>query len=255
MVRFLSMTTDVSLLAAFVAGVLSISSPCVLPLLPIYLTHIAGVSAGQSSATARPVVMRNATAYVLGFSIVFIAFGAAFGAAGAMASSLAFFSENREWLVRIGGALLIVLGLHQIGLVRIPFLYRSAQMSLDGRNPGTVGSSFIIGVGFGAGWSPCMGPILGAILTMAAGQGSIERATVLLTVYSLGLAIPFLGAAFAIGTLPNILRRINRHLHLVSTVSGAIMLGVGVIMILGIYQNLFTEIIRIAPWTPWEPEL
>lgn len=249
------MTTDVSLLAAFVAGVLSISSPCVLPLLPIYLAHIAGVSVGQTEKTARPVVMRNATAYVIGFSLVFIAFGAAFGAAGSVAGSLEFFSENREWLVRIGGILLVVLGLHQIGVFRIPFLYRDAHLSMDGQNPGTVGSSFVIGVGFGAGWSPCMGPILGAILTMAAGQGSISRATLLLTIYSLGLAIPFLAAAFAIGTLPNILRRINKHLHLVTTVSGAVMLGVGVIMILGIYQNLFTEIIRVAPWKPWEPDI
>src|SRR5699024_2202354 len=157
------------------------------------------------------------------------------------------------WLVRIGGALLIVLGLHQIGLVRIPFLNRDAHMSMDGRNPGTVGSSFVIGVGFGAGWTPCMTPILGAILTMAAGQGSIQKATILLAVYSLGLAVPFLGAAFAIGTLPNILRHINKHLHLVTTITGSVMLGVGVIMILGIYENLFTEIIRVAPWSPWEP--
>lgn len=249
------MTTEVSLLAAFVAGVLSISSPCVLPLLPIYLAHIAGVSVGESKNTARPVVMRNAAAYVLGFSLVFIAFGAAFGAAGSMASSLSFFSQNREWLVRIGGLLLIILGLHQVGIYRIPFLYRDAHMSLDGRKPGTVGSSFVIGVGFGAGWSPCMGPILGAILTMAAGQGSVGRATLLLTLYAAGLAIPFLAAALAIGTLPNVLRRINKHLHMVTTISGAVMLGVGVIMILGIYENLFTEIIRIAPWKPWEPEI
>jgi cytochrome c-type biogenesis protein len=100
-----------------------------------------------------------------------------------------------------------------------------------------------------------MGPILGAILTMAAGQGSIERATLLLTVYSAGLAIPFLAAALAFGSLPNILRRVNKHLHMVTTVSGAVMIGVGVIMILGIYENLFTEIIRNAPWTPFEPEI
>jgi cytochrome c-type biogenesis protein len=249
------MTTNVSLLASFAAGILSISSPCVLPLLPIYLTHIAGLSVGQSQQTARPVVMRNAFAYVAGFSLVFIAFGAAFGAAGAFAGSLDFFSTNREWLVRIGGVLLVALGLHQIGIFRIPFLYRSAHISLDGGRPGTVGSSFIIGVGFGAGWSPCMGPILGAILTMAAGQGDINRAVVLLTFYAVGLAIPFLLAAMAIGSLPQVLGRINKHLHLVTAASGAVMLGMGMIMLLGIYESLFTEIIRVAPWTPWEPEL
>lgn len=249
------MASDVSILAAFIAGVFSISSPCVLPLLPIYLTHIAGVSVGETEKTARGVVMRNAAAYVVGFSLVFIILGASFGAVGFFATSLDFFNENKLWLVRIGGLLLLVLGLHQLGIFRIPFLYRDARLQLDGGSPGTVGSSFVIGVTFGAGWSPCMGPILGAILTMAAGQGSIERATMLLTVYSLGLAVPFLAAALAFSSLPNILKRLNKHLHMVTTVSGAVMIGVGVIMILGIYETLFTEIIRIAPWTPFEPEL
>jgi cytochrome c-type biogenesis protein len=249
------MHTEVSLLAAFVAGVLSISSPCVLPLIPIYLTHIAGMSVGESTQQVRGVVMRNAIAYVLGFSLVFIALGAAFGAAGAMAGSLDFIASNRVWLVRLGGLLLVALGLHQVGIIRIPFLYRNRHIALEGGNPGTIGSSFLIGVTFAAGWTPCVGPILGAILTMAAGQGSIDRATTLLSFYALGLAVPFLAAAMAFGSLPNVLRRINRHLHLVTTVSGAVMLGVGVIMILGIYEQLFTEIIRVAPWTPWEPEI
>lgn len=249
------MSTDVSILAAFIAGVFSITSPCVLPLIPIYLTHIAGVSAAETERTARGVIMRNAAAYVVGFSLVFILLGASFGAVGAFASGLDFFSQNKLWLVRIGGLLLVVLGLHQLGIFRIPFLYRDAHMQLDGGSPGTVGSSFVIGVTFGAGWSPCMGPILGAILTMAAGQGSIERATTLLAIYSLGLAMPFLGFALAFSSLPNIIRKMNRHLHLVTTVSGAVMIGVGVIMILGIYENLFTEIIRNAPWTPYEPDL
>ena len=249
------MVSDVSILAAFIAGVFSISSPCVLPLLPIYLTHIAGVSVGETDRTARGIIMRNATAYVLGFSLVFIILGASFGTVGAFATSLDFFTQNKLWLVRIGGLLLVVLGLHQLGIFRIPFLYRDAHMSLDGGSPGTIGSSFVIGVTFGAGWSPCMGPILGAILTMAAGQGSIERATFLLAIYSVGLAVPFLLAALAFSSLPNILKKLNRHLHMVTTVSGAVMIGVGVIMILGIYENLFTEIIRIAPWTPYEPEL
>lgn len=249
------MATDVSILAALIAGVFSITSPCVLPLIPIYLTHIAGVSVGETDRTARGVIMRNAVAYVLGFSLVFIILGASFGAVGAFASGLDFFSENRLWLVRIGGLLLVVLGLHQLGIFRIPFLYRDAHMNIDGGSPGTIGSSFIIGVTFGAGWSPCMGPILGAILTMAAGQGSIERATMLLAVYSLGLAVPFLAAALAFSALPNIIRKLNRHLSMVTAVSGAVMIGVGVIMILGIYETLFTEIIRIAPWTPFEPEI
>jgi len=250
------MVTDVSLLAAFVAGILSISSPCVLPLVPIYLAHIAGVSVGESSGVhARAALMKNALAYVAGFSLVFIALGTALGAAGSMATALDLVPENRTWLVRVGGLLLIFLGLYQTDLLRVPFLERERRLSLVPGTPGSVSSSFVIGVGFGAGWSPCLGPILGGILTMAAGQGSIERATLLLTVYSMGLGVPFLLVAAAFGSATGILRQINRHLHTVTLVSGAIMLGVGIVMVLGIYQSMFTEIIRVAPWTPWEPAI
>jgi cytochrome c-type biogenesis protein len=250
------MVTDVSLLAAFIAGILSISSPCVLPLVPIYLAHIAGVSVGDSSGGhARAALMRNALAYVAGFSLVFIALGTALGAAGSVATALDLVPENRVWLVRIGGLLLIVLGLYQTGLIRMPFLDRERRLSLNPGSPGSVSSSFVIGLGFGAGWSPCLGPILGGILTMAAGQGSIERASLLLTVYTLGLGVPFLLVAAAFGSSTSILRKVNRHLRSVTLVSGAIMLGVGVVMVLGLYQVMFTEIIRVAPWTPWEPAI
>lgn len=250
------MVTDVSLLAAFVAGILSISSPCVLPLVPIYLAHIAGVSAGEpSGGHARAALMKNALAYVAGFSLVFIALGTALGAAGSMATALDLVPENRTWLVRVGGLLLIFLGLYQTDLIRVPVLDRERRLAMHPGTPGSISSSFVIGVGFGAGWMPCTGPILGGILTMAGGQGSIERASLLLTVYTLGLGIPFLVVAATFGSATGVLRKINRHLHTVTLVSGAIMLGVGIIMVLGLYQVLFTEIIRVAPWTPWEPAI
>lgn len=247
--------TEVTFLTAFIAGIFSISSPCVLPLIPIYLTHIAGVSTGQAGARARAVVLRNAAAYVLGFSVVFVVLGAALGTAGALAGSLDFISQNRLWLVRIGGVLLVLLGLHQLGWITIPFMNQTRRAEINTGSPGTVTSSFLIGVTFGAGWSPCVGPILGAILTMAAGQGSIQQATALLSFYSLGLAVPFLLAALAFGSAPGIIRKMNSRTALVSTVSGAVMIGVGVIMMLGIYEQIFTEIIRNAPWTPYEPTL
>jgi cytochrome c-type biogenesis protein len=246
---------EVTFLTAFIAGIFSVSSPCVLPLVPIYLTHIAGVSAGQSGARARAVVLRNAAAYVLGFSVVFVALGTALGTAGALAGSLDFISQNRLWLVRIGGVLLVLLGLHQLGWITIPFMQQTRRAELNTGSPGSVTSSFLIGVSFGAGWSPCVGPILGAILTMAAGQGSIERATALLSVYSLGLAIPFMLAALAFGSVPGVIRKMNRRMAMVTTISGAVMIGVGVIMVLGIYEQIFTDIIRNAPWTPYEPTL
>ncbi|MEJ7837444.1 MAG: cytochrome c biogenesis protein CcdA [Thermomicrobiales bacterium] len=249
------MTTNVSFLAAFVAGIFSIASPCVLPLVPIYLAHITGVAIGDSETSSRRTMLANALAYVLGFSVVFVALGAALGAAGAFAGGLDAFNSNRYLLTRSGGALVVLLGLHQIGIIRLPFLERTRAIDLKTTRPGELGSSFLVGVTFGAGWSPCVGPILGAILTLAAGQGSVERATLLLVVYSLGLGIPFIIVALAFGSAPGVLRRLNGRLRAVTTVSGAIMLAVGIIMMLGIYERLFTEIIRVAPWTPWEPML
>ncbi len=250
------MMTDVTVLAAFIAGICSISSPCVLPLVPVYLAHIAGVSAGEGGLPGRPIratVMRNALAYVAGFSAIFIALGAALGAAGSYAGALDVVSANRGVLVRLGGVLLVILGLYQTGIVRLPFLDRDRRLTVSAGSRGTVPSSFLIGASFAAGWSPCLGPILGAILTMAAGQGSVERATLLLAAYASGLALPFLGAAAAFGSSPGMIRRLNGKLGMVTTISGAVMLGVGLIMVLGIYERLFTEIIRAAPWSPWEP--
>src|ERR687889_1920332 len=125
------MGVEVSVIAAFLAGVLSISSPCVLPLVPIFLAHLAGASAGGTEGIGRRRVLPNAVAYVLGFSLVFIALGVALGAAGALASTASVVATNRDWLTRIGGALLIVLGLHQIGVVRIPVLDRERRLATD----------------------------------------------------------------------------------------------------------------------------
>ena len=116
-------------------------------------------------------------------------------------------------------------------------------------------STFMIGVTFGAGWSPCVGPILGAILTMAAGRGESGAAAALLTAYAFGLGLPFIATALAFGSAPGILRRINRRLHAVTSVSGGVMVAMGAILLLGIYQRVFTELIAAAPWMPWEPNV
>lgn len=249
------MAMDVALLAAFIAGLLSVSSPCVLPLVPIYLTHLAGVTAGEASLMMRRRVLLNAVAYVLGFSLVFIALGVALGAAGVLVDTASVVAVNRLWLIRLGGALLILLGLHQLGLVRIPWLAQDRRVDFGGRADGRLFSSFLVGMTFGAGWSPCVGPILGTILTMAAGQGNIERAAVLLAIYAAGLAVPFLAAALAYGTAPTIIHAVNRRLAMVTTLSGGVMLAMGMIMILGLYQQFFARIVAISPWIPWEPTL
>ncbi|CAA9574117.1 MAG: Cytochrome c-type biogenesis protein CcdA (DsbD analog) [uncultured Thermomicrobiales bacterium] len=249
------MPTDVSLLAAFAAGLFSFSSPCVLPLVPIFLAHLAGVSVGEGGRRARGPLVANAAAYVAGFSVVFVLLGVALGAAGGLVTAGETVAGNRLWLVRLGGALLVLLGLRQLGLVRLPVLDRERRFHPQTTRAGTVTSSFVIGLTFGAGWSPCVGPILGVILTMAAGQGEVERAAVLLATYSAGLGVPFLGVALAFGSAPAILRAVNRRMRMLTSVSGAVMLGTGAVMLLGLYQELFVELVRLAPWTPWEPSL
>lgn len=248
------MGIEVSFIAAFLAGVLSVSSPCVLPLLPIFLANLAGASVSGDGIDRR-LVLPNAIAYCLGFSLVFVSLGVALGAAGSLASSASVVAENRGWLVRIGGCVLILLGLHQLGIIQLPGLQRDRRLLPQRLPSGHVASSFLIGVTFAAGWSPCVGPILGAILTMAAGQGSIERAALLLATYSAGLAVPFMVAAIAIGSAPGIIRSLNARMQVLTSVSGGIMLCVGAIMVLGIYQQLFARIVALAPWVPWEPTL
>lgn len=247
------MISNVSILAAFVAGVLSITSPCVLPLIPLYLGHIAGVSVNGPTIDRR-LVFRNAFAFVAGFSLVFIAMGVALGAAGSLVSTAEVVARNRYWLVRIGGALLLLLGLQQLGIIKLPLLSRDRRIQHFTDSTGSVTSSLVIGATFGAGWSPCVGPILGAILTMAAGQGDTVRAAWLLVAYSAGLAVPFLLFA-ALGTTSRILKSMTRHLSAVNSVSGGIMVAVGAIMLLGIYQQLFARIAAVVPWTPWEPTI
>jgi cytochrome c-type biogenesis protein len=250
-----AMGVEVSFVAAFLAGVLSISSPCVLPLVPIFLAHLAGVSVDQRFGVDRRRILPNALAYVFGFSLVFIALGVALGAAGALASTASVVSANRGWLTRLGGVLLVLLGLHQLGLVRLPFLEQERRIHLGRLPTGSVASSFLVGVTFAAGWSPCVGPILGAILTMAAGQASVDRAAALLATYSAGLAVPFLAAAVTIGSAPGIIRRINLRLPLLTGVSGGVMVAIGAIMMLGVYQQFFARLVALSPWTPWEPTL
>lgn len=247
------MGIEVSFLAAMLAGILSISSPCVLPLVPIYLAHLAGSSTGLNHGIDRRRLLPNAFAYIAGFSVVFIAMGVALGAAGALVSSASVIAGNREWLSRLGGILLVILGLSYLGVIRLPFLDRDRRFNTSHLPTGQLTTSFLVGVTFAAGWSPCVGPILGGILTMAAGQGEISRAALLLTAYSAGLAVPFLIAAFALGSSPGVIQSLNRRLPLLTGVSGGVMVAIGAIMILGIYQQFFATLVAAAPWIPWEP--
>jgi cytochrome c-type biogenesis protein len=192
---------------------------------------------------------------VLGFSVVFILLGIALGAAGSAFGTAGWVSGNRGWIVRIGGVMMILFGLYQIGLIQLPFLERERRAHVSRFESGRLLSSFLIGVTFGAGWSPCVGPILGSILTMAATKQDVSQAGLLLTVYSLGLAVPYMALAIGLGSAPNVVRRVNKRIQSLTSVSGIVMVAAGAIMILGIYQQFFARIVAAAPWTPWEPSI
>jgi cytochrome c-type biogenesis protein len=246
------MISDISLAAAFVAGLLSITSPCVLPLIPLYLAHLAGVGIGEGGLAGRTRVMVNAVAFALGFSAVFVLLGASIRAAGG------FVADGRVWLVRIGGALLVLMGAHLIGLLRISLLDREYRVDVktSASGVGRAASSLAVGAAFGAGWTPCVGPILGAILTLAAGQGDPRDASVLLAVFAAGFAVPFLAAAgAAFGTAPRVIRSLTGRLATLHSLSGAVILAIGVVLLLGIYEQLFAELAGLAPWRPWEPNV
>lgn len=238
---------DVGLLAAFVAGALSISSPCVLPLLPIYLAHLAGVGT-DGAPLSRRVVLPHALAFVLGFGLLFVLLGVSLGAIGGL------FLLYRDWLVRAGGAFMAVMGLHLFGVIRLPSLDRVHWLHTNPVRaaPGRLSSSFIIGVGFAAGWTPCVGPILGAIFTLAVSAADPVRTGSLFAAYAAGLAIPFLAAAMVLGQFDRRLQRVGARLNVIS---GAVLTAVGILMLLGMYQQIFARIVGMAPWIPWEPKL
>jgi cytochrome c-type biogenesis protein len=249
------MGNNVSYIAAFVAGIFSITSPCVLPIVPLYAAHLSGMpGASINDPTYRRRILANAFAYILGFSVVFISLGIALGAAGSLVSAASVLASHRSWLIRFGGVFLAVLGLQQIGMIEIPWLRQERRLAAAGKGAGRLTSSFLVGLTFGAGWSPCVGPILGAILTLAASQGDIQRAAVLLTLYSAGFAIPFLMLAI-FGARSGILARISRRLSSLNQLAGAVMLAMGILMVLGLYQQFFARMVASSPWTPWEPRI
>lgn len=235
----------VGYVAAFLAGVLSISSPCVLPLVPLYLAHLAGVG-GAAGEPDRRVMVVHALAFVVGFGAIFVLFGVSLGALGGV------FLAYRDLLVRIGGAFMIVLGLQLLGLLNLPLLAGYHQVSVPGAaaGSGSLSSSFLVGVSFAAGWTPCVGPVLGAILTLAVSAADPLAAGGLLIAYTVGMAIPFLAAAFAFGGMSGFLRRVSGY---VNPISGGILVAVGVLMLTGLYQLLFARIVGLAPWLPLEP--
>lgn len=234
---------DVTIPIAFFAGLISFLSPCVLPLVPGYLSYMSGMSVGQDGDARAIRTTTVALAFVLGFTAVFVAFGVTATQLGA------FLLTNREAMARVGGALIIAMGLIFMGVIKIPFLYREARFHPTPK-AGFWGS-MLLGGAFAFGWTPCIGTTLGAVLTMAAGRavdGGPGEGALLLGVYSMGLGVPFLLAAMGVSQLTNVLGWLRRHARAMNLTSGVILVLVGFLFVTN-------QIFQISAWMQRIPAL
>lgn len=220
---------NVTYVAALAAGLMSFFSPCVLPLIPAYFTFITGLSLDEltendSSAVRRKVVL-STLAYVLGFSFVFILMGAAASTLGELAS------KYSDYIRVAGGAIIIVLGIHLTGLFKISALEYEKRFHFK-RRPLHVLGTFLVGMAFGAGWSPCIGPMLGAILAIAVQEGSVAKGVVLLSIYSSGLALPFIIMSVFINYLLVFLRKATKIIRYINVTSGILLIVIGIILLM-----------------------
>jgi cytochrome c-type biogenesis protein len=218
---------------AFAAGLLSFLSPCVLPLVPSYVGFLTGMTLGEMEGRRR-VALLHALLFVAGFSLVFVLLGAS---ATALGRALNYY---QVWLQRIGGVLIIAFGLVCLGVFKPAWLVQERRVHLEQKPVGFLGSA-LVGMAFGAGWTPCIGPVLGAILGLAATSADLSRGMLLLAVYSAGLAVPFLIAAVAVEHFLDWFQRFRKYLPWVMRVSGGLLVVVGVLLLTG-------EFTRMAGW-------
>jgi cytochrome c-type biogenesis protein len=226
---------EISLPLAFLAGLASFLSPCVFSLVPAYIGYLGGRAVALTPGTkagSRYETVTHGIAFVLGFSIIFIFLGIAASALGAL------LSDVRDWLAKIGGVIVVLFGLHMTGILRIKWLEYDLRPQNTTDQQRSYVSSALMGIFFSAGWSPCIGPTLGAILTLAARGGNVAQGIQLLTSYSAGLAIPFLIAAFGVGWVSVMLRRYQKVLHYIEIGMGVVMIVVGVLLFLGVFEQL-----------------
>lgn len=242
---------------ALVAGVISFLSPCVLPLVPVYIAHLTGVGAASEGSGNRRETMSHALAFVLGFGLVFTVIGASVGLVGSL------IRDELPTLEKVAGVFLVIMGLNLMGIIKIPFLYRTYQFGAVSPQPAlavagaggqggvatatavqetslSYARSLGMGSAFAVAWTPCIGPVLGAILTLAAASTTVMQGAYLLLAYSAGLALPFLAAGFAIGAMNAVLRRFRRFMPAVELAAGVVVIAVGVL----IFTNEFASLNR-----------
>lgn len=231
--------TTVGLTISFTAGVLSFLSPCVLPLIPSYVTFITGMSLDDVQRSRR-VALVHSLLFITGFTLVFLALGATATVFGRL------LHHNREWVGRIGGVLVIVLGLYLLGVFNIGVFARERRVHIANKPLGYAGT-ILVGMAFAAGWTPCIGPILGSVLTYTASSADLNRGLLLLLAYSMGLAVPFLLAALMIDRFMTLFQRYRGALVWMSRASGVLLIAVGILMLTGSMAVMSTWLQR---WTP-----
>lgn len=236
------MNESVPIAIALGAGVLSFLSPCVLPLVPSYLSFVTGMTLEdlRDGVGDRRAVLLHSALFVAGFSAVFMLLGASASFIGQ------FFRVYEDWIARIGGVLIVVLGLHLLGVFRIGALMRERRVQLADKPAGKLGT-LAVGAAFGAGWTPCIGPVLGAILTLAGTRETVWSGVGLLLVYSVGLAVPFMVAALALDWFLGAFRRFRRFIPVMEKASGLLLVGLGILLLTGSFTVLSGWLVRFTP--------
>ena len=238
------MGESLGLLLAFSGGFFSFLSPCVLPLFPSYLSFITGMSvdrlAGDVTAGARGRVLLHSVAFIAGFTVVFVSLGASFSAAGQ------FFIDYRDWIRIAGGVLIVIFGLYIAGILNVGVFGRTQQMQIRSKPAGLLGS-FAVGLTFAVGWTPCVGPILGSILTLASNDRTVRQGIGLLLAYSAGLGLPFLLSSVALGIFLKFFKRYRPFIPTVERVAGLLLVAVGLLVATNYYIVLNSWAVGLTP--------
>jgi cytochrome c-type biogenesis protein len=242
--------------AAFGAGLISVLSPCVVPLLPGYLSLVSGVSiddlhGAEDVARLRGRILRGSASFVAGFGAVFVALGASATALGGFLRGFGFEVFGfRVSAIQLAGLVIVLMGLHLLGVLRIPLLYRDARFSISANPRGVLGT-FLVGAAFAFGWSPCVGPILGGILTLAGSHETVYEGMGLLAVYAAGLAVPFLLAGLSVEWFFRALRGVRRHLRRVEQLSGALLVALGLLVASNRLTWMNQYLSFLNDWVEW----
>lgn len=227
---------------AFAAGVVSFLSPCVLPLLPGYLSFMTGIAVSDlGSERSFKTVLGPSLLFVAGFTAVFTALGASASVLGS------FLLDYRVFFERLAGVLIVGFGILMLGVIRVPWLYGEARVDMGRARTFGRGAAFVMGAAFAFGWTPCVGPVLGAILALAGTSADVGQGAALLLVYSLGLGIPFVATALLFGTAGPLLARLNRHALVINRVAGILLIMVGILILSGRFSALVGALTNVLP--------